>query len=105
MFFPFPMALSAKAFITFPRTNNDLFILQPSFNLSPVAPVLPALSDPAKSTKFIILNFSLLRPAIIVNCLNSMVTIVWARLLVAFINVLPIVRFSYPSSIFLLISA
>ena len=91
--------------MTLPKTNKDLFILHPSFKRSPVAPVLPALSEPAKSTKLIILNFSLFLPAIIVNCLNSIVTIVCALLLVAFINVLPIVLFSYPSSIFLLISS
>ena len=70
------MALSAKQLITFPKISKDLFILHPSFNLSPVAPVEPDLSDPAKSTKFIILNFSLLFFAIIVTCLNSIVTIV-----------------------------
>ena len=32
--------------ITFPRADNDLLILAPSFSLSPVAPVLSALSDP-----------------------------------------------------------
>ena len=34
--------------MTFPRADNDLLILAPSFNLSPVAPVLSARSDPAK---------------------------------------------------------
>ena len=32
--------------ITFPREDNDLLIFAPSFNRSPVAPVLSALSDP-----------------------------------------------------------
>ena len=91
--------------MTFPNINNDLLILQPSFNLSPVAPVAPLRSDPAKSTKFIILNFSLLLFANIVICLNSIVTIVCALELVAFIKVLPIVLLLYPSSIFFDISS
>ena len=37
--------------MTFPKTNKLLFILHPSFNLAPVAPVELALSLPAKSTK------------------------------------------------------
>lgn len=32
--------------MTFPRADRDLLILAPSFNLSPVAPVLSARSDP-----------------------------------------------------------
>ena len=88
-----PRALSAKQFITFPKINKDLLILHPSFNRSPVAPVIPVLSEPAKSTKFIRLNFSLLFFAKIVICLNSIVTIVCALELVAFIKVEPIVLF------------
>ena len=53
-----PKALSAKVFITFPRTNKLLLILHPSFNLAPVAPVEFALSLPAKSTKLILDFFS-----------------------------------------------
>ena len=74
-------------------------ILHPSLSRSPVAPVEPDLSDPAKSTKLIILNFSLFFFATIVNCLNSIVTIVCALELVAFIKVEPIVLLLYPSSI------
>ena len=91
MFLFFPMALSAKQLITFPKISKDLFMLQPSFSLSPVAPVEPERSDPAKSTKLIILNFSLLFLATIVTCLNSIVTIVCALEEVAFIKVEPIV--------------
>ena len=93
IFFLIPKALSAKQFITFPKINKDLLILHPSFNLSPVEPVIPVRSEPAKSTKFILLNFSLLFLSNIVICLNSIVTIVCARELVAFINVEPIVLF------------
>ena len=93
--------MSAKQLITFPNINNDLLILHPSLSLSPVAPVEPDLSEPAKSTKFIILNFSLFFFATIVICLNSIVTIVCALELVAFIKVDPIVLLLYPSSIFL----
>ena len=32
--------------ITFPRADRDLLILAPSFKRSPVAPVLPARSEP-----------------------------------------------------------
>ena len=32
--------------ITFPRADKDLLMLAPSFNLSPVAPVLSARSEP-----------------------------------------------------------
>ena len=32
--------------MTFPRADRDLLIFAPSFNLSPVAPVLSALSEP-----------------------------------------------------------
>lgn len=35
--------------MTFPRADNDLLMLAPSFNLSPVAPVLSALSEPGIS--------------------------------------------------------
>jgi len=36
-----------------PKADKDLLMLAPSFNLSPVAPVESALSEPAKSTKLI----------------------------------------------------
>jgi len=40
------MDKSAKAEITLPRADRDLLILAPSLSLSPVAPVLSALSLP-----------------------------------------------------------
>ena len=61
------MALSAKQLITFPKISKDLFILHPSLSLSPVAPVEPERSEPAKSTKLIMLNFSLFFFATIVS--------------------------------------
>jgi hypothetical protein len=38
--------------MTFPKALNDKLILVAYFIPSPVAPVLLALSEPAKSTKF-----------------------------------------------------
>jgi len=40
-FLPFPIALSAKADMTKPKTDKLLFMPAASFNLSPVAPVFP----------------------------------------------------------------
>ena len=56
MWFVFP---STKADMTFPKALKDKLIFAASFILSPVAPVLLCLSDPAKSTKlsFPTLNF------------------------------------------------
>ena len=45
--------------ITFPRANNPIFILIPSFIVFPLAPVFLILSDPAKSTKW---NFDVIYP-------------------------------------------
>lgn len=59
--FVFP---STKAEITFPKAESDKLIFVASFILSPVAPVLLALSLPAKSTKF---NF----PFLIMPLLDS----------------------------------
>lgn len=42
---------SANADITEPNVTSDLFIWAPSFKRCPVAPVVSALSLPAKSTK------------------------------------------------------
>ena len=38
--------------MTFPNAVNDKLIFAPYFKVSPVAPVFPCLSEPAKSTKF-----------------------------------------------------
>ena len=45
--------------MTFPRADNDLLMLAPSFNLSPVAPVLSARSDPEKQLKMQLLTWKL----------------------------------------------
>lgn len=42
------MDRSAKAEITLPSAERDLLMLAPSLSLSPVAPVLSALSLPGK---------------------------------------------------------
>lgn len=49
MCFPLP---STSAEMTLPRAESERLILHPSFNRSPVAPVLLARSDPARSTRF-----------------------------------------------------
>ena len=51
--FPSNCDCSAKPAMTLPSVVRDLLILAPSFNLAPVAPVLLALSLPAKSTKLL----------------------------------------------------
>ncbi len=51
IFFPLPIALSAKVEMTKPRTDKLLLIPAAYFNRSPVAPVLATFSLPAKSTK------------------------------------------------------
>ena len=70
---------SAKAEITYPNTDRDLLIDPASLNLSPVAPVLPTFSEPAKSTKLITDNL------FFVIYLNSIYIIVCALLEVEFI--------------------
>lgn len=83
--------------MTFPRADRDLLILAPSFSRSPVAPVLSALSDPAKSTKFITLLFLVSDPdSLLMIWSNVMVTTVWALLLVAFMLVEATVRLAVP---------
>lgn len=80
--------------LTNPNTCNDLLIEQPiknnfyllidlekilpSFSLSPVAPLLLIFSLPAKSTKFIIDNFSVFFFKSVSIYLNSIVIIVCA---------------------------
>jgi hypothetical protein len=44
----------AKTEITFPRVESDLLMFAPSASLAPSAPVEPALSEPAKSIKFML---------------------------------------------------
>lgn len=50
--------MSANEEMTRPRVVSDLLMLLPSFSLSPRAPVFPALSLPARSTKLILATFS-----------------------------------------------
>lgn len=59
----------------------------PSFNLSPVAPVFPVFSLPAKSTKLMAENLSTGFPLDYFFYLISINTMVWALELVAFILV------------------
>ena len=46
-----PIDLSAKVDMTKPRTDKLLLMPAAYLSLSPVAPVLPTFSEPAKSTK------------------------------------------------------
>jgi len=44
----------AKTEITLPKVDRDLLMFAPSASLAPSAPVEPALSEPAKSIKFML---------------------------------------------------
>ena len=48
---------SARAEITFPNVVKLLFIFAPSFKRFPIAPVDSARSDPARSTRDILLTY------------------------------------------------
>ena len=50
---------SARADITFPKVVKLLLMFAPSFNRVPLAPVDSALSDPARSTRDILLTCDL----------------------------------------------
>lgn len=63
-----------------PKTVRLLLIADPSFNLNPSAPVYPAFSEPARSTRFMQENFSTFLPYSVLIYLNSIVMIVCARL-------------------------
>ena len=62
-FLSLPIALSAKTLIHVPKTVRLLLIAQPSLSLAPSAPVCPAFSEPAKSTRLITENFSVFLPS------------------------------------------
>jgi hypothetical protein len=59
-----------------PNTVKLLLIADPSFNLNPSAPVCPAFSEPARSTKLMHENFSTFLPSSVLIYLNSIVMIV-----------------------------
>ena len=79
-FLSFPIALSANTLIHVPKTVRLLLMAQPSFNLAPSAPVYPAFSEPAKSTRLITENFSVFLPSSKRIYLNSIVITVCALL-------------------------
>ena len=54
MYFVFPELCSASLLMTRPSVVRDLLMFEPSLSLSPLAPVLLALSDPARSTREIL---------------------------------------------------
>ena len=87
-FFPIlPDYTSASVEITKPKVLRDLFIFAASFKRSPVAPVFPTFSEPAKSTKFITDSFWIFLLASSVTYLNSIIIIVWALDDVAFLSI------------------
>ena len=100
IFLPFPVDFSAKVEMTNPKTDKLLLIPAASFKRSPVAPVLPTFSDPAKSTRWITDNFYLFFPLSTTVCLNSMEMMVCAREDEAFMAVAATDLFLPPSSIF-----
>lgn len=69
------LTISARADMTFPKVVRLLLMLAPSFKRVPLAPVESALSEPAKSTREILLTFSVLRDVISSNrlCVKNIV--------------------------------
>jgi len=61
---------SANALITIPSIERDLFILAASFSRSPLAPVLPTFSLPARSTRLMTDNLSIFRPSVVIIYFN-----------------------------------
>eukprot|EP00160_Parvularia_atlantis_P014531 Unigene3677_Nuclearia_a/m.11212 Unigene3677_Nuclearia_a/g.11212 ORF Unigene3677_Nuclearia_a/g.11212 Unigene3677_Nuclearia_a/m.11212 type:complete len:570 (+) Unigene3677_Nuclearia_a:1-1710(+) len=92
---------SASALMTSPSVLSDLLILAPSLSRSPVVPLLPARSLPARSTRLILLVFSLVifTSGSYLTCVSTSVKIACDRLLSAFIAVAATVRALLPSSI------
>ncbi len=80
-------AINLRTEMTLPRALRDLLMLAPSLSRSPVAPELSALSDPAKSTRFMTELFFVSPDSFLVIWSKTMVTTVCARLLVAFMFV------------------
>lgn len=60
---PLPTALSANVLMTFPRVDNERLIAHPSLSRSFVAFVFFYHSEPAKSTRFMTENQSVLFPS------------------------------------------
>ena len=58
-----------------PRVVRDLLMLDPSFNLVPTAPVLLALSEPARSTREILETVSPVTPEATSLRLKVMLTV------------------------------
>jgi hypothetical protein len=86
--------------MTKPRTDKLLLIPAAYLSLSPVAPVLPTFSDPARSTRCMTDSFYLFFPPYSTVCLNYIDMMVCARDDEAFMAVAATERFLLPSSIF-----
>ena len=79
-------------------------MFEASFSLSPEAPVFPTFSEPARSTKFMTDNLSVLVFSVYIIYFNSIIIIVCALEEVAFIRVAPTDLCLLPSSILCSIS-
>ena len=81
----------ANAWITIPSVDNDLFILEPSFNRNPFDSAFDCLSLPAKSTRLILLTLAVTvvepDPSV---CRSVIVKMACDRLDVSFIAVLAV---------------
>lgn len=76
LFFFIP-AFLARALMTLPKIERDLLIMAPSASLSPVAPVEPALSEPAKSIRLIseVLVLSYFPDSLSINCYVKLIVV------------------------------
>ena len=87
--------------IKLPSVVRDLLMLEPSLSLVPTAPVLFALSDPARSTRDILDTVSPVTPEARSVLVKVIVTVntAWDRLDWLFMLVAATVRYLFPSFI------
>lgn len=83
------LTISASAEMTFPSVVRLLLILAPSLRRVPLAPVESARSEPAKSTREILLTFSVVREVRVSCrcCVKKIVKTAWDREEVSFMFV------------------
>mmetsp|Transcript_19 Transcript_19/g.33 ORF Transcript_19/g.33 Transcript_19/m.33 type:complete len:237 (+) Transcript_19:1309-2019(+) len=94
---------SVKALITLPRAERERLILLASSSLSPVAPVFLTISEPAKSTKLILLV--LVVPDFVSVWTSCKINTEWLRELPSFIPVAAETRLLEPKAINSIISS
>lgn len=97
----FPDAWSASEEMTKPSVVKDLLMLEPSFKWAPLAPVLPARSLPARSTREILLTFWPVcsETGSYCSCVMMRLNTAWDLLLSEFMLVDATVLLRLPSSI------